>query len=82
MDRSLVSLAMMAIVAAPLVVRAGDGSPYYPSDPGQCAACDASGACGGGFNQAWHRFCTDFHRNNSWPEPFLTADRMAVRTPW
>src|SRR5207248_526673 len=30
----------------------------------------------------WHRCQTDFYRNNSWPEPFLTADKMAVRVPY
>ena len=36
----------------------------------------------GGFNRFWHNCCLDFHRNNSWPEPFLSADRMAVRAPY
>jgi hypothetical protein len=36
----------------------------------------------GGFNRFWHRCCVDFHRNTAWPEPFLTADKAAVRTPW
>ena len=30
----------------------------------------------------WHRVHTDFHRNNSWPEPFLSADRAAQREPF
>jgi hypothetical protein len=36
----------------------------------------------GAFNQFWHRCKLDFHRNNSWPEPFLSADRQATRTPF
>jgi hypothetical protein len=36
----------------------------------------------GGFNQFWNRCCLDFHRNNAWPEPFLSADKIAVRTPY
>jgi hypothetical protein len=30
----------------------------------------------------WHRVHTDFHRNNSWPEPFLSADRAVIREVW
>jgi hypothetical protein len=84
MARSLVSLAMMAIFAAPLAAQAGDGSGYYyPGDPGACpGGCDNGSPHHGGFNQFWHRCGVDFHRNNSWPEPFLTADKIAVRTPY
>jgi hypothetical protein len=30
----------------------------------------------------WHRTRVDWHRNNAWPEPFLSADRAAVREPF
>ena len=34
-------------------------------------------------NADWHEFWTgvkvDFHRNNAWPEPFLSADREVTR---
>jgi hypothetical protein len=30
----------------------------------------------------WERVHTDFYRNNTWPEPFLSADRAAAREPW
>src|SRR5262245_14490349 len=46
------------------------------------------GVYGGGYGGGgrWHNFWngvhTDFHRNNAWPEPFLTADKMAVRTSY
>jgi nitrogen fixation protein len=30
----------------------------------------------------WSRFKKDTHRNNYWPEPFATADRLAVREPF
>ena len=36
--------------------------------------------------QLFHDFCRsvvrDFKRNNCWPEPFLAADRVAVRAPF
>ncbi len=53
--------------------------------PGACPDCvggqpPAPGT--GGVNNFWHRCHVDFLRNNSWPEPFLTADKAAVRTPW
>jgi len=46
--------------------------------------CNGAGYGGakGGFNEFWHRCGVDWHRNNSWPEPFLTADKIAVRTPY
>jgi len=31
------------------------------------------------WNNFWHRVHTDFHRNNAWPEPFISADRAIVR---
>jgi len=31
--------------------------------------------------RAWDAFCRDFHRNNCWPDPFVVADRAAVRLP-
>jgi nitrogen fixation protein len=30
----------------------------------------------------WARFKKDAHRNNYWPEPFATTDRLAVREPF
>lgn len=30
----------------------------------------------------WHRFSTDWHRNNCWPKPFNYSDRDAVRVPF
>ena len=49
-----------------------------------CNECNGGGYGGakGGFNEFWHRCGVDWHRNNSWPEPFLTADKIAVRTPY
>jgi hypothetical protein len=34
------------------------------------------------WDKFWHRVHVDFHRNNAWPEPFLSADRAAVREPF
>jgi len=69
---SLVGLVCSAAFAAdgacPGCVGGGDVSGQLPSQ-----------AATGGFNQFWHRCHVDFFRNNSWPEPFLTADKMAVR---
>jgi hypothetical protein len=33
-------------------------------------------------DQFAQRVHTDFYRNNSWPEPFRSADRAAAREPW
>ncbi len=44
--------------------------------------CGGHGGARGGFNEFWHRCGVDWHRNNSWPEPFVTADKLAVRTPY
>ena len=30
----------------------------------------------------WHSVHVDFHRNNAWPEPFVSADRAAQREPF
>jgi hypothetical protein len=37
---------------------------------------------GDGWNEFWQRVHVDFCRNNTWPEPFRTADRAAAREPW
>jgi uncharacterized membrane protein YgcG len=39
-------------------------------------------AAGEGWNEFWQRVHVDFHRNNSWPEPFRTADRAVAREAW
>src|SRR5688500_17555213 len=31
------------------------------------------------WHEFWHRVGVDFHRNNAWPEPFLSADRQVTR---
>jgi hypothetical protein len=41
-----------------------------------------SALAGNGWNDFWCRVHTDWHRNNAWPEPFVSADRAAVREPF
>lgn len=51
----------------------------------EATSCPQGSGCDrpvGAWNQFWHRCKVDFHRNNSWPEPFLSADRQAARTPF
>jgi hypothetical protein len=77
----------LAVVGLACVVRpsiAADGMPACngPGCVGGNGYVDGNGAGNGGFNQFWHRCQADFYRNNSWPEPFLTADKMAVRLPY
>lgn len=36
----------------------------------------------GNWQTFWERVHVDFYRNNTWPEPFLSADRAAAREPW
>src|SRR5687767_2338834 len=31
------------------------------------------------WHEFWHRVGVDFHRNNAWPEPFVSADRQVTR---
>jgi hypothetical protein len=81
MARPLFSVALLAVLAAPLAASAGDGAALYPSDCGP-SGCAPGSEHAGGFNRAWHRFHMDFYRNNSWPEPFLTADKAAVRASY
>jgi hypothetical protein len=38
----------------------------------------AQTACAG-WQEFWARAKVDFHRNNAWPEPFLSADRQVTR---
>jgi hypothetical protein len=35
-----------------------------------------------GWHEFWHRTHVDFYRNNSYPEPFISADRAAAREPF
>jgi hypothetical protein len=77
MPRSLfAALASFGLALTSSAALAGDGAPV-------CNACSNGGGAGGtGWQQFWQRVQTDFYRNNSWPEPFLTADKIAVRTPY
>jgi hypothetical protein len=34
------------------------------------------------WDKFWHRTKVDWHRNNAWPEPFISADRAAAREPF
>jgi hypothetical protein len=88
MDRSLLAgLASLALLAAPLAAHAQGGTPYGANCPTDGGVSPAGYADGGASGQAaahthWHRFWVDFYRNNTWPEPFLSADRAAQRTPF
>jgi hypothetical protein len=84
MARSLLAgITLLTIAASCGLTLAGDIVPGdCPNCLGNSAGAGQSGAPRGGFNQFWHRMGVDFHRNNSWPEPFLSADKMAVRTPY
>jgi hypothetical protein len=35
-----------------------------------------------GWYEFWHRVHLDFHRNNAWPEPFVSLDRKAQVAPF
>ena len=49
---------------------------------GVAFATSAAQAGNGGWYTFWERVHTDFYRNNTWPEPFQSADRAAAREPW
>lgn len=42
----------------------------------------SAGAVQADWNEFWHRVHVDWHRNNSWPEPFPHPERASVRTPF
>jgi hypothetical protein len=42
----------------------------------------ASSVQAGNWHDFWHRAHVDWHRNNAWPEPFVSADRAAQRAPF
>jgi uncharacterized membrane protein YgcG len=46
------------------------------------AAPAQAGRWGDKWDQFWHGVHVDYHRNNAWPEPFLSADRAAQREPF
>jgi hypothetical protein len=75
MARSL--LAGLALVGISLA----SGTAVADDAAGVCNQCGGHGG-NGGWNQFWQRCQVDFYRNNTWPEPFLSADKMAVRTPY
>ena len=75
----LAGMAWMGLAVVPALVLADGGAPCAT---GYCQDGGGYGGCQGGFQQFWHRCGVDFHRNNSWPEPFLSADKIAVRTPY
>src|SRR5262245_31685008 len=81
MARSLLtSLAIIGMTLTASLTLAGDGAPAYTN--GANAGYYADSGSGGGWSGFWHRCGVDFYRNNTWPEPFVTADKMAVRTPY
>lgn len=41
-----------------------------------------AGSAQAGWHEFWARVKTDYHRNNAWPEPFVTIDRNATREPF
>jgi len=49
---------------------------------GIALASGSAYAGNGGWHAFWHGVHTDFYRNNSWPEPFLSADRNLTREPF
>ena len=49
---------------------------------GFALASSSAQAGDGGWQEFWHRTHVDFYRNNSWPEPFRTADRNLARVPF
>lgn len=49
---------------------------------GTCALLVCTAPARGDWSGFWSRFHTDFHRNNAWPEPFVSADRAAARDPF
>jgi len=76
----LASLAVFGLALTSSATFAGDGAPVCTSP--DCVNGGGGGIGRGGWQQFWNRVHTDFYRNNSWPEPFLTADKIAVRTPY
>jgi uncharacterized membrane protein YgcG len=76
----LASLAGIGVAIVSVAALAGDGAPVCNGP--NCVGGAAYGDGTGGWHQFWHRVHVDFYRNNSWPEPFLTADKIAVRTPY
>jgi len=81
----LAGLAMIGCALFSASATAADGAPVC-NGPGCVGGgngyIDGNGVGNGGVNQFWHRCQVDFYRNNTWPEPFLTADKMAVRLPY
>jgi hypothetical protein len=54
------------------------GSLVFAIIAGLCLASPAHA----GWHEFWDRVCTDFLRNNCWPEPFRHMDRDATRAPF
>jgi hypothetical protein len=52
------------------------------ADGQPCDGCGHSQTWGDKWDKFWHRVHVDWHRNNAWPEPFLSADRAAQRAPF
>jgi hypothetical protein len=42
----------------------------------------SAGSAQAGWTEFWCRFHLDYHRMKCWPEPFVRADRQAVRAPF
>ncbi len=86
---SLIGLVGIGVALA-ATATAADGVAAPCNGPG-CVGANGYGANGygqdgppgsGPINRWSYRTHVDFNRNTAWPEPFLTADKMAVRTPW
>lgn len=75
-------MARIALIAGALWVMSSAVSPTGAQELASGSAGDCCDRPVGAWNQFWHRCKVDFHRNNSWPEPFLSLDRQAARTPF
>jgi hypothetical protein len=78
-------MATVVLVQAGSLARAGE--PVQVKDDCYDCALGGYGHGRGGkwrdkWDHFWHRTHVDWHRNNAWPEPFLSADRAAVREPF
>ena len=82
MTRRRLTAALLALTAMP----AADSQAQQPM-ASDCQACQQGAPAADGrkptlLERTWLSICRDFKRNNNWPDPFVTADRVTARVPF
>jgi len=79
MTRRQLSAVLVALTVLPVSVAQAQ---HEASECQSCQDAPVDGKKPNVLKRAWISVCRDFKRNNNWPDPFVTSDRVAARVPF